>query len=411
MRRRLGTIGAVLGILGLFVLVALVVGDTERRATPIGWVPVGAVLAAMVLMGLYTRAACRVEVSLQSDLVDCVRGDAGSLAVICRNRTPLALPSVRLTMRRTDGAGRVVDEHTVLVSIGPFRSAAVDLGLTFDHVGVYAVGVADVEVCDPLGLFRSRLGKGVERVVRVAPRSYPLAVLELSDEALLETTAAAKSVLADSQDYAYVRDYVIGDPLKAVHWKLSARMGSYYTRLYETTTNPGATVVVDPYCPDLDPEEGRALMDAVFESAVSLMAYGLAEGLDIELRFVDRFGERRCLSRWDEDAVFQFVDALPRAVDAAEVREGSIELIRSLVAQGTGQGNLVVCSANVQEDMVGALIEAKLGRRAPLLVAAVPRSLVDRDRRQWCRHLRALDDVGVPCLTVGSADELGEVRS
>src|SRR5262249_20882301 len=44
---------------------------------------------------------------------------------------------------------------------------------------------------------------------------------------------------------AGVRQYVLGDPLQRVHWKVTARTGQLHCRVYEPTTLAGATILVD----------------------------------------------------------------------------------------------------------------------------------------------------------------------
>jgi uncharacterized protein (DUF58 family) len=44
---------------------------------------------------------------------------------------------------------------------------------------------------------------------------------------------------------AGVRQYVLGDPLQRVHWKVTARTGELHCRVYEPTTLAGTTILVD----------------------------------------------------------------------------------------------------------------------------------------------------------------------
>lgn len=404
---KLRRIAAVAVVLAALLACALVVGDGEGRATAVGWVPLLAVLAALAANGLFVLAARHaLSFDLRCSATDCRRGEALTPDVTFRNRFPLVLQSVEATFVLKAASGTVVREQRVLLSLGPRGTESVAVPMAFEHVGTFSVGLGSVRVEDILGLASATVPGLESRRVRVAPRLVEPGAVDFSEEALLESKKAAKSVLADSHDYAYVRDYVIGDPLKSIHWKLSARTGSYYTRLYEMSANPGAVVVLDFFVPSDDHGEAARLLDAVVEAGLSVARWAQARGMDVEIRYADSLGETVVHDRWDDGLEMAIVGDLPDRIGDEALRGHAPALVRSMVSTGSGQSNVVVCSANVEGDMVGAVIDAALDRRAALFLAAIPVRLVDRDRDEYCRSLRQLDDCGAAYVAFSDAEEL-----
>ena len=70
-----------------------------------------------------------------------------------------------------------------------------------------------------------------------------------------------------------VRTYQPGDPMKKIHWKLSARKQEALVRRFEDPVQPDALVLLDCAEPpkQADAEEDADLRDALIETAASVM--------------------------------------------------------------------------------------------------------------------------------------------
>lgn len=107
--------------------------------------------------------------------------------------------------------------------------------------GRYVVGPARLEAGDPFGLRRRELATRVPTPVLVVPRVHAL------------DPAAARGSTDDgtgdehdgSDQFHSLREYVVGDPLKTVHWRSSARQGKLMVRRMVETTVPWMLLVLD----------------------------------------------------------------------------------------------------------------------------------------------------------------------
>lgn len=394
-------------VLGCFLALALLVGDADYVATPIGWTPFLTAAVAVLLAFVYLQVLRRrVTFEDASEVADCERGSDVRFTVRFENATPLFCFRIRAFFFISDLYGNVASEAETSLSLSPFERYDLGFSTTFDHIGTYTAGLDRIVICDFLGLFTATIANERRRQVCVTPRIEPLGELHFSNEALLESSKAAKSIIADSMDYSHVRDYVIGDPLKTIHWKLSARTDHYMTRLYEMYTNPAVGVVMDFYAPANEAGELMALFDAVVESAFSVGRYAWENGMEATCVFRAADGDVHAVRQWTREDLPKLVGEMPKMSNDVAARATGIELVRAQLADRHGANNLVVCSADVSSEMVAAIIEAKLQRRYPLLIAAVPHGLVGRDRDAYCAALSRLDAVDVPYVIVSSAEEL-----
>jgi uncharacterized protein (DUF58 family) len=79
----------------------------------------------------------------------------------------------------------------------------------------------------------------------VYPKVVPLPKYDFASERPIGEIRLQNRLFEDPTRTAGVRQYVLGDPLQRVHWKITARTGQLHCRVYEPTTLAGATVLVD----------------------------------------------------------------------------------------------------------------------------------------------------------------------
>ncbi|MFB6268503.1 MAG: DUF58 domain-containing protein [Halobacterium sp.] len=133
--------------------------------------------------------------------------------------------------------------------------------------GVHAVGPCFVEATDPFGLWTVSFAVGDPQRVTVFPRVH-----ELGDTAALLTGYVG--ITDEREQFAGVREYERGDPLRDVNWKASAKHpnGLAVTEYAGEGATDRVTIAVEA----LGPRE-----DSVAEAAASIAAYLLDAGIAV----------------------------------------------------------------------------------------------------------------------------------
>lgn len=408
-RRFVGKAIAVAAVLLVLLVLALSVGDSSYHATVIGWTPFVAAVVIIVLSYVYLRVlVASIELFEDPKLRDCQRGLKVPYTVHFRNKSPLVFFRVRAYFFVSDLFGNVANEVVTTLALGPFQTYDMTLDVTFEHIGTYTAGLERVVVSDFLGLFTRSVARGEHHEVNVTPQIQVLEQVTFDDVATVETSKAAKSIIADSMDYAQVREYVPGDPLKAIHWKLSSRLedGSYLTRLYEVYTDPGVAVIMDFYA---DNDEARVLMgmfDAVVEAAFSVATFTQEKGMDTEVVYRNKYGEDRSVLSWNENTLPDIIEDTPRMTNDERDARIATELLAGQVMARDGKSTLVVCSASMDPELIAGLVDAKARRRSPLLISVIPPDIDGRARDAYCKPLAKLDAANIPYVVITRSEEL-----
>lgn len=401
----------VIVVFALLVLLAFLVGDSEYHATVVGWMPPIALVAGLAFAyGYLQLVKHNLTFAEEAFVTSCQRGSDVRFSVRFSNPLPVFVFKVDAHLVIADAFGNVANASETTLTLAPYESQSFDFTMRFDHLGTFEAGLDRVTISDFLGFFTATIDNARRTSVNVTPRLYPVGGVRFSDDALMEASRAAKAVLADSMDYAYAREYVAGDPLKTIHWKLSARSDHYMTRLYEQYTNPGVCIVLDFFGPGDDAELLMAMFDAVVEAGFSMADYSRSCGYETELRYCSKDGEHRLVRRWSAAEMAEIVDDMPAMGNADEDKAPAMDVLEEQLASSREQNNLVVCTADLDADMVSLVLAARGSQRSPLMVAVVPSGLDGRARDEYCKPLARLDAANVPYAVIAHADELGEVR-
>lgn len=394
-------------LLGLFALIAFMVGDGDYHATAIGWIPLVMASCAIVLAFLYLQALKGgLDIDAVSELHDCRRGDDIDFVVHFKNKTPLFYFKIEAVFYVSDLFGGVASEASTALSLAPFESYDLHFSTRFEHIGTYSAGMRRLIVSDFLRLFTADAGQKRTQIVHVTPRIHALESLSLSNDSQTEASRPRKSVFADSLDYAYVRPYVPGDPLKTIHWKLSARSDGYMTRLFEESTNPGVCVIMDFYAPEDRTPYLMGMFDAVVESAISIARYAQAEGFETELHYTNREGEGVLRSTFGNSELDEMIADMPSISNDADKAQAGVDALCEQLRHRYGKNNLVMCTGNLSSRLIETAIEARMRRRNPMIIAVVPSDLEGRELEQWCEPLTRLDAADIGYKVIARSDDL-----
>ena len=378
----------------------------------IGYLPLLTAVLLVIISYVYLRIVRRsFSFSEDSLLPSCERGSDIEFVVYFENASPLVLTRMEATFYISDLFGNIDASIPASMPLMPHEKRDFRFDACFEHIGSYSAGVQKIVITDLLGLFTYTIDNPNRHMVRVLPKIFEVENVELENVSVQETRTAAQPIVTDDMDYAGVREYAIGDPLKNIHWNLSARnpREEYLTRLFETFGNPGISIIMDTCSPQYSREALMQVFDGVVESALSVNDYARRCGMDSELIFLDELGDTiktHVVNVQDSD---DLIDAIPRIHV-----EGSYEGASLLRREGMSiyaQGNIAYCTAHLDDTVISTLIEIQNHRHNPLLYLVVPRELERAERKEFLLPLRRLDEAQIPAFVISSASEMGEEAS
>ncbi|WP_327005372.1 DUF58 domain-containing protein [Dactylosporangium sp. NBC_01737] len=151
--------------------------------------------------------------------------------------------------------------------------------------GVVDIGPLRVVRRDPLGLLTLARGYGGVSKVWVYPTVHHLTAVPTGVMRSLD--GRVDRVPHGSITFDTLREYVVGDELRHVHWRTTARVGELMVREHLDTSLPRLVVLLDDRLaayPDADRSRDSAHFESACEAAASIVMAAFREELPVTLR-------------------------------------------------------------------------------------------------------------------------------
>lgn len=314
---------------GMLVAVACVLGVAAGLL--FGWVEAWAVAAIALVLLL----ACvpfilgahdyRIDLALDRDRV--VAGaEIGATLDVRNNGTRLSLPGI---VDVPVGEG-LVEAHVPLLRPGAHHRE--QLTIAAHRRGVIDVGPMTITRGDPIGILRRELRWPDVQRIHVHPVTVRLPSTSAGLIRDLEGTPSTTLVDADLSFHA-VREYVVGDSQRHVHWKSTAKTGKLMVRQYEESRHARIAIILDL---DTESYESDDEFENTVSAAASLALQGVRDGRDVLFSVSNEIPEQ---SRAEVLSIRTLPTVTPKAlldatstIDPAE-RVMRLEAVAALTAQ------------------------------------------------------------------------------
>lgn len=221
----LATAGRLVGLVELFMLAAAAAAMVAGAAAYVH-------LTSFSVEATRRLRPGRVPAGTDSRVELAVRNRAGRRSPVLAASDPF------------DGGRR--QAHFLLSPLAPGETAKAAYRLPTDNRGVYDLGPLELHLADPFGLARRSTTAAPPTTLTVYPRVDPIEAPALTRGGDAFASADHPTALAASGDDFYaLREYELGDDLRRVHWKSSAKADQLMIRQDEVPWQGRATVVVD----------------------------------------------------------------------------------------------------------------------------------------------------------------------
>jgi uncharacterized protein (DUF58 family) len=314
-----------------------------------------------------------------------VEGEALRIEAVLHGRRWLAS---RIEWRDRLGA---LGEHVVPVGRGG------EARLILERVprGRYALGPGRLVAHDPFGLVRAEVELDARGSVLVRPRVPELETLFTDAGGWGEGGRELRIRRPSGLEPHGVREYVEGEPLRAVHWPTSARRGELMVRDLEDAPRDGIAVVLDVDAAGVAGPRGASSLDEAVRAAAGITRAHAARSrraLLVIAATEPGVYRIRSLGRDWEDAL----DALA----AAEASRATplLQLVSPRGVLGT-VSELVVVTARPEVVVEPLLARAAVGRSSALVALDAP-TYAGRAPSTASPSLLRLAAAGVPLAVV-----------
>ncbi len=194
---------------------------------------------------------------------------AGTVTIGISNSKVISSFSLRLQLE-------FIEESPFYIKKVPAKSmVTLSEDVVFHRRGIYDIKQIKLTTAFPFVFFIFSRDLPLRKKVIVYPRVLDIDVSEFRDSLISSARAALK---VPTGEYPHsLRQYTVGDPLRYIHWKATAKLGSFMVKEFYREQTERITLVLDNSSADFQ--------DDLFEKTVSLAATVLLELAETTMPF------------------------------------------------------------------------------------------------------------------------------
>lgn len=371
----------------------------------VGYGPAALILFCGVLSFLWLNLVRKkLNFAIDTETTGCVRGESSQFQIRLKNESILPVVGVKVVFFTSDPDGLDEQITGLWLTLAPKEERNFGFSIGFPHIGNYRAGVRNIEIYDIFGIFRAYREEEKSYSVEVLPQVVQIASMPVSTNVQVESARMSVQSLLNGSDYTGVREYAFGDPMKSIHWKLSAHSGDLVTKQMESYSNTGMSIVLDFQIPASDGGARLDEFDAVIEAGVAAGNYAAEQGMDYDLLFYRQNGDVMRAVPASFRSLHGIVGEM-HMIDPTQERD--IARILHDHCQGVySQANIVVCSSIPTRDLIEMLIRLKQKGLIPILFLILSADLDERARQDRMAQLHRLEYADIACRVIASAKEL-----
>lgn len=199
-------------------------------------------------------------------------GDLLIINIIVNNRTFFPFPYVYICSKSINK----------VMYVQPYKNIIIEKKIKLDQRGIYDIENFTVQIKDIFNIFTTNKVVINDKKVRVYPKIYSIEEVLCKIKSLNKKEFSSLLMKLDEETIVRdVRKYEIGDSLKKVHWKLSAKYGELLVKNFEKRENKEIDILL--YLSNLKNEKNKAMDEEMVSFFVSLVNYIQCKGFNIKL--------------------------------------------------------------------------------------------------------------------------------
>lgn len=332
-KRRIGCILLIISALILYIF------DNETVTL--------ALLAALIVMPaismlLLVLSGKNLRISMERTTQ---RSENPVVKVSISNPDIVPIASAEMEVQCTNLRTGETDSYMINERLLPKSTREVVLEIMPEHAGRYEISVASAVLTDPLGLSSRTVSCSDREYLTIIPELFDMQLTYGSDAAMLESDRSADSRRGnDPGEVRAIREYVPGDPVRNIHWKLTEKIDKLLVKELGTPVTDQFLVILDTAREICREPEALEAVASVFASLTDTLR---RDNMGLSIGWTDPETGRAVIRKISEEteltaAADEYL-AVPASMhsafsrierDIAERRYAHIVIVGSMIPEG-----------------------------------------------------------------------------
>jgi uncharacterized protein (DUF58 family) len=230
--------------------------------------------------------------------------------------------------------------------------------------GLYRLGPTMIHTSDLFGLYNLTIFNPSEANILITPPVVPLPQIEIASGGRTGDGRIDRSIIEQSVSVSTIRDYQPQDPLRYIHWPITAKRNKLSSRVFDNTPTGNWWIIQDMYSPIQCGAENNNTLEAGIILSASLAIKGLRNGKAVGLIANDH------QHTWitPQHASDQSMKIM-RTLALSETGSQSLkDLLRKSLSLFKQKASLVIITPDISMEWWGSLVSLKAKGLIPTLL-------------------------------------------
>ncbi|MDE6848276.1 MAG: DUF58 domain-containing protein [Ruminococcus sp.] len=167
-----------------------------------------------------------------------------------------------------------INEFELLFPVQARNTQRITFQLSSKYCGILKIRSAYIDIYDPLRIFRFRTGKNVQAEIAVMPEIHEVnGAISYTDRESEESSVFSENTAGDDPSEIFdLRDYINGDKLNRIHWKLSSKKDELIVKEYSMPVDVPCMLFLNLKCYE-DSEYTLPVFDTLVETLISVSQF------------------------------------------------------------------------------------------------------------------------------------------
>ncbi|MDP4093258.1 MAG: DUF58 domain-containing protein [Bacillota bacterium] len=351
---------------------------------------------------LYTILVClSFNFTLETDKEFIIKGTKLRLTIKTSNKCFLFHPFIKMNLFGTDLFSEY-NQDTLVFSLYPFTKKDLFLDLDCNYRGCYTIGVNSVEFTDLLGLIKIKRKKKASTVVTVCPRVLTFKSAKKKESYSEESSFSVNKPSEDMLVMSDVRKYAMGDPLKKIHWKLTAKTSEIIVKNYHKSIETKAVLALDLMKNNYSLKENIKIEDKLIESLVSVLYHYISNNAPVSLVFNSG---KEVVLKAESSPKFNDMYKILSGIEFNSA-VGCEHLLGTNVLNVRDNSNIILFTSNINQSIFKQLYNFKCSGHNPKLVYT-PSAVQTTENTEKEGLINSLRSSGIRVCTLEPGQETG----
>lgn len=229
-------------------------------------------------LGLLRFSGRNISISLEGKAPS---ADHRNVLLTMTNPDIIPVASVDVEVRCVNKRTGETDVYRISRPLPPKGSCETELEVIPGHAGRYVVSIVSAEIADTLGIWSKKAECSGEERLTVMPEMFDIQLAYTSSAAMLENDRYRAHVRGnDPGDITGIKEYVPGDPVRNIHWKLTEKtdkllvkeLGNPVTDQFLVILDTAPDIAQDPFALDAAASVYASVIQSILNDGYVLSA-------------------------------------------------------------------------------------------------------------------------------------------